>query len=689
MANFKTAIAAENEILKATDVTFGYDSAIDNVAVGMLAVLSGTKNNFVIGGKVTPYANGGLNVSVAPIFSLNAGTESVVAETEVTEPVSFEEADSSLDRIDIVEVRAKETTYDVQTRAMNDPTTGTKSYQEMATKKKITLEVVIKKGSNGSASAPAADNGFVKIAEVIIPAGTTNITAELIKNITARKGGVENADWTADKTATFNPGYLADIFHEFLVSHNEDGTHGNKVIKKSNIDFGTGSVQVNGNDIPSANSVTIHGEDYDSQTSLTALILALVSNTNALYKYSNDILSRYSFIENIPVAASTENVDVTTGGAMTIDGVLVTEGQLVFLKNQTDARENGFWKVQSGAWNRYAGYTSANADAFTHKFVVVTTGTENKGKIYYLDGDSYTIGTSELEFKESNLSYFALPETGVVRDANGNFKAAAPVAEDDVAIKQNVTDEAKERNDYDMKITSHYDSSDGRNLLEVLGVESIADAMAALHKKCEAGDFSGLMLGDYLDLPSLTVNGTTYTWNDDYKNLRIIISGFNYYKGVGDTENSKNHILWTFRNVVLQRQMNTSDTNTGGYGASAMKTFLDGVFTAGLGAAIGADYLYTVRRAISKKGSTEWISCTVFLPTTVEVFGVDTYGDDQNAWNTNSQFPIYASGFFYRIKRYNGSRAWWWLATPYGSDVTLFCYVGGGGNSHGFNASRA
>jgi len=212
MANFKTAIAAENEILKATDVTFGYDSAIDNVAVAMLAVLSGADNNFVIGGKVTPYGNGGLNVSIAPIFSLNVAKENVVAETEITEPVSFEEADSSLDRIDIVEVRAKETTYDVQTRAINDPTSGTKSYQEMATKKKITLEVVVKKGSNGSASAPATDSGFVKIAEVIIPAGTTNITEELIKNITARKSGVENEDWTADKDKTFNPGYLSEIF---------------------------------------------------------------------------------------------------------------------------------------------------------------------------------------------------------------------------------------------------------------------------------------------------------------------------------------------------------------------------------------------------------------------------------------------------------------------------------------------
>ena len=674
MANFKTAIAAENEILKATDVTFGYDSAIDNVAVAMLAVLSGADNNFVIGGKVTPYGNGGLNVSIAPIFSLNVAKESVVAETEITEPVSFEEADSSLDRIDIVEVRAKETTYDVQTRAINDPTSGTKSYQEMATKKKITLEVVVKKGSNGSASAPATDSGFVKIAEVIIPAGTTNITEELIKNITARKSGVENEDWTADKDKTFNPGYLSEIFYNFLVAHNEDGSHKNKVIKSNNIDFGTGSGQVMGSSLPTGQSMSVHGVDFTSSESVTSLIQSLANNVNNLYKYSNDILSRFTFLADLPVACSTANVDIATGGKMTIDGVSVSIGQLVFLKDQTDAKENGFYKVQSGAWNRYTGYTTSAPSAFKHKLVFVKAGTANKGKVFYLNGDFEQIGTDELNFTESNFSPFAIANKAVIRDKDGRFRAKAPKDSEDVARKQEF-DEA----------TANTGSTEGRNLLTVLGVTTVAEAMEVLHERCNGegvADFSGLMIGDYLDLPSLKVDGTTYTWNATYQNLRIVISGFNHYIHCGDTENTKNHILWTFKNVVLQRQMNSSDTNTGGYNASAMKTYLDGVFALGLGAALGSsDYLYTISRAISRKGSTEWVRNTVFLPTEVEVFGVATYGDDQNAWNTNIQYPIYRDSSYYRCKKYNGSRAWWWEATPYASNSTYFCYVDINGNS--------
>mgnify|MGYP000931821680 FL=1 len=680
MANFKTAIAAENEIMKAADVTFGYDSSIDNVAVALKAVLSNSAGDYVIGGKVKPYGSGGLNVSIEPIFAYKDSTGVCVAETDTTEPVSFEEADSSLDRIDIVEVMGEEEGYDSQSRKFNDPSTGTKTTQTVNTKKRIKLTVVVKKGSNGSESAPAVDAGYVKLAEVRIPAGTNNITSDLIKNIDARKYGEENTDWTTNKSATFNPSYLANIFYTFLVQHNEDGSHKNAVIKAANIDFGTGSGQVMGSSLPTGQSMSVHGVDFTSSESVTSLIQSLANNVNNLYKYSNDILSRFTFLADLPVACSTANVDIATGGEMTIDGVSVSIGQLVFLKDQTDAKENGFYEVQSGAWNRYAGYTTSAPSAFKHKLVFVKAGTANKGKVFYLNGDFEQIGTDELNFTESNFSPFAIANKAVIRDKDGRFRAKAPKDSEDVARKQEF-DEA----------TANTGSTEGRNLLTVLGVTTVAEAMEVLHERCNGegvADFSGLMIGDYLDLPSLTVDGTTYTWNATYQNLRIVISGFNHYIHCGETENTKNHILWTFKNVVLQRQMNSSDTNTGGYNASAMKTYLDGVFALGLGSALGSsNYLYTISRAISKKGSTEWVRNTVFLPTEVEVFGIATYGDDQNAWNTNIQYPIYRDSSYYRCKKYNGSRAWWWEATPHASDSTGFCIVSGYGVSGSHSAS--
>ena len=435
MSNLKTAIAAENEIMKAADVTFGYDSVIDNIAVAMKSILSGSENDYVIGGKVTPYSSGGMNVSIAPIYAFKNSTGKCVAETVKTEPVSFEEADSALDRIDIIEVLATETTYDTQTRAINDPTTGTKSYVSMATKKKITATVTVKKGSNGSGAAPAVDAGYVKLAEVIIPAGINNITKEYIKNIDSHKGGIENTAWTIDKAVTFNPGYLADTLYNFLVSHNEDGSHKSAVISAANIDFGTDNGKVKGSVLPTGQSYTMRKVDFTSSSSVTGLITALVAHINSVYPYSNNLLNRFSFITDIPVAASTANVNIETGGEQTIDGITCTAGQLVFLKDQTDAKENGFYEVQTGAWNRYAGYAAAAPTAFSNKFIVINSGTENAGKIFYLADDSLLIGTDELTFNVAIYTAKSKVNTVMVRDANGRSEAEEPASDKQIANK--------------------------------------------------------------------------------------------------------------------------------------------------------------------------------------------------------------------------------------------------------------
>ncbi|MDR2510099.1 MAG: DUF6273 domain-containing protein [Spirochaetaceae bacterium] len=235
---------------------------------------------------------------------------------------------------------------------------------------------------------------------------------------------------------------------------------------------------------------------------------------------------------------------------------------------------------------------------------------------------------------------------------------------------------------------------EGRNILEVLRVETVAEAMSVIQANLNNGasaangepDFSGLQIGDYIDGINLVSGAVNILWNETYKNTRIVVSGFNTYKSAGDTENAKNHILFTFRHCPLTRQMNTSDTNTGGFNASALKTYLESDFKAALNAALGVS-VYSVRRGTSKKGSSEWSSFGVFWPTEIEVFGVQVYGDECDYWGTQIQMPIFAQSYEYRIKRYNGARQWWFLATPYKPNTSSFCYVNDSGNSDNSFAS--
>lgn len=384
---------------------------------------------------------------------------------------------------------------------------------------------------------------------------------------------------------------------------------------------------------------------------------------------AQNILSKFAYIETVPVAASVESIDVVKGGLLVIDGIKTKAGEVVFLKDQSDKKQNGFWEVQTGAWNRAAGYTAADMDCFTYKLITIDAGNTNKGRIYFLDDDSYRIDADNLVFKESAFSYEAQPGKAVIRDRAGTIKDVEKLIEDNGASLSVLVDE-----------------SQCRNLLDVFGIravhsdepatlEEIKKAMAILHKKINADgspDFSGLRLGDYLDLPELNDGETTYKWSGEYKNLRIMISAFNVYKNAAYPENEKNHIVFTFRNCVSTRKMNDSDVNAGGYSPSKLASYLDGGFKTGLEAVLG-NTLYAVHRLLSTKGNRGWKKHTVFLPTEREVWVTTVYGERTWDGGFQAQYPIFRDSALYKVKRHNGSRMWWWHASPSEANATTFC----------------
>jgi hypothetical protein len=285
------------------------------------------------------------------------------------------------------------------------------------------MEVSVKRGYPASVTAPLTDTGFIKLAEIIVPAAAMGINAENIKNITAITADAENLNWTMDIAHTFNPGYIADIIASPIANYVE-----NIVIKAANIMFGISADEVRGLIIPTGRTINVKGESFNALAGITQVLTSLAGAVNAAYPYANDLLSRYQLLNANPVAASTENVDVGIGGEIIIDGIACTEGQMVFLKDQTNPVQNGLWEVQTGAWNRHAGFTAAKPNVFTNKLVLVKNGDVNHGKVFYLEEDKYTVGTSQLVFKASFLSPAALPGTVVFRDNEGKYDAPDPNA---------------------------------------------------------------------------------------------------------------------------------------------------------------------------------------------------------------------------------------------------------------------
>jgi len=389
------------------------------------------------------------------------------------------------------------------------------------------------------------------------------------------------------------------------------------------------------------------------------------------------ILAKFNWTDILPVAASTENINLTTGGLMTMDGIPLAVGNPVLVKNQTDRRENGLWQVQTGAWNRYPGYQAADPDCLTYLLIQIEDGDANGGKVFFLDKDVYTIGQSELIFEESIFSSRPAPGKVLIFDQEGNIGAGIVGGTNTSELSSAV--------------------EKGRNLLDVLRVNTIAEAMAEIRRRCNNSgeidnsripDFRGIAIGDYIDLPSLNDGTTNFTWNAEYKNLRVLVSGFNIYKGAGDTENTENHILFSFRNCPTTRQMHTSDINTGGMAAMALKTYLEGGFATGLRSALGGDYLYPVRRLLSTSDSNwAWDVNNVFLPTEYEIWGAPAWSGMEYESGFQCQWPIFRETV-YKGKRHNGSRMWWWTASRR-KGTAYFCYVHTSLCTHHGHASSA
>ena len=254
----------------------------------------------------------------------------------------------------------------------------------------------------------------------------------------------------------------------------------------------------------------------------------------------------------------------------------------------------------------------------------------------------------------------------------------------------------------------------GRNLFQVLNTDTITQTMNEIRRRCNNNgeidasgipDFSGIMLGDYIDGLDLSgivapVSGQApAAWSDVYKNNRLIVSGFNFYKRGGNTENVKNHIVFTFNDCIATGQINPTNDNTGGYAASAIRQWLEGEngdgsgpFATGLKAALGGDFLYTIRKYEGNKDVPAWKSYTVFLLSEIETYGKSIRGTDILSDGTRAvmpmiQLPIFQLSMEFIVKKRNGSRTISWLSSAYAAGGSYFCFVYNNGSANYGNAN--
>jgi hypothetical protein len=104
------------------------------------------------------------------------------------------------------------------------------------------------------------------------------------------------------------------------------------------------------------------------------------------------------------LCATTEDIDLT--GTQTIDGVAVSAGNIVLVKNQTNKAENGIYVASAGSWTRST-ELDVNAEFINWKTVYVSSGTVNGDSTWYLVvEDAFDFGTSDVVWEVQRLKIY-------------------------------------------------------------------------------------------------------------------------------------------------------------------------------------------------------------------------------------------------------------------------------------------
>ena len=172
---------------------------------------------------------------------------------------------------------------------------------------------------------------------------------------------------------------------------------------------------------------------------------------------------------------------------------------------------------------------------------------------------------------------------------------------------------------------------------------------------------------------TMTINGTSY---------QIDIIGKNH-----DTYTAGGTAPLTFQLhdcYGTKYQMNSSNTNSGGYDSSAMHTTHLPAILALMPSEVqaGIKQVNKLASAGSQSATIETIACKLFLLSEIEIFGSTTYSKA----GEGSQYAYYSAGNS-KVKNFSGSASGWWERSPHGSNSTGFCRVYSNGNADGNSAS--
>ena len=174
--------------------------------------------------------------------------------------------------------------------------------------------------------------------------------------------------------------------------------------------------------------------------------------------------------------------------------------------------------------------------------------------------------------------------------------------------------------------------------------------------------------------------------------IEFMLVSYNHCR-LAEDETALAGTVWQAVGVLnATRAMNSTNTNVGGYEASAMAKWLDTTFLKQL-----PPIVRSVIKAVRIKTTIgdqsqqiQWGTHKVWLPSTIETnlgSGIP-YINEYDELSESRGFSVYPDNNSRIKKTFNGlgSAANWWLRSPYATSSTQFCYVFGSGTLINYGA---
>jgi hypothetical protein len=165
---------------------------------------------------------------------------------------------------------------------------------------------------------------------------------------------------------------------------------------------------------------TINSTSIGATTPSTGVFTNIATNTGTISTTpigSTDIANKL-YVDTVALgiswkqpaqAATTANI--TLSGLQTIDGVTLTAGNIVLVKNQTNAAQNGIYAASSGAWSYAVGATTWSQ--YVGAMIFVDGGAQSGTLWYNLAQPGGTLGVTNMTWSNFSTSGQYLAGTGL------------------------------------------------------------------------------------------------------------------------------------------------------------------------------------------------------------------------------------------------------------------------------------